>query len=130
MKSIKVLVLTLFLAVTGYGYAADGNHRNTAECTANHGCCAAKAACCKPGAECCNAQMSCCANGIACCDGEKGCAAKSGNSMAGCCENCPSCCTADAGKTTTMQDAKGCCGSSACKGSAASEEVRLGPRVR
>lgn len=122
MKSIKVLVLTLFLAITGYGYAAGGNHRNIAECTANHSCCAAKAECCKTGAECCKGEMSCCANGMACCDSEKGCAAKSGNSTAGCCENCPSCRAGDAGQTTAREDAKGRCGSSACKESAAAKK--------
>jgi len=121
MKSIKVLVLTLFLAITGYGYAADANHRNTSECMANHGCCAAKAECCKPGAECCKAEMSCCEKGMPCCDSEKGCAAKCDKAMAGGCENCPSCCTADARKTTARHDATGCCGSG-CRGNVAAKK--------
>jgi len=128
MKSTKAIVLVLFLAVTGYGYAAGGDHTKTAaymaeqgSCTARADCCKPGAECCKPGAECCETEMSCCEKDKHCCSGEKSCSSKTGTAMAGCCENCPSFCTADAGKTTARQDAKSCCGS-LCTGKVAAKK--------
>jgi hypothetical protein len=82
MKTIKTLVLTIALMLTGYAYAtADAQSVNNqakatpaAACCADHAacsmedksCCAEGAACCKEGAACC-AQGACCADHAACC---------------------------------------------------------------
>jgi hypothetical protein len=117
MKTIKLLVLVLSLAIGGYTYAsAQSDHTGHAKadkaaaCCAtgsacakeDGGCCAAGAECCKAGGECCKAGAECCKAGAECCAShgdcckEGKCAMKSENT------------TAKKGKS----DKAGCCGSS------------------
>src|SRR6185295_6513437 len=76
MKTIKVLILTFALAVTGFAYAtantqsSSGAHKmvkTTAACCAAGATCSKDGkACCKEGAECCKAGASCCASADGC----------------------------------------------------------------
>lgn len=119
MKSVKVLVLTLFLAVTGYSFASgtiqassDSDHQNIAAAAmCDRTCCMGKAECCKPGAECCMPGATCCKAETRCCERDKQCC--NGDE---CCASCADSCTASAKaeKIPANNDATSCCGS-ACK---------------
>jgi hypothetical protein len=149
MKTIKVLVLTLMLGMTGYAYASgnvqsttqepDKMSKATAVCMMDGGgCCKEKADCCKEGADCCKggdcceAGMSCCASGAECCGaGEKACMVKTeaGASGMACKAMDAARGTADskgdsnvAAKSAAKPDkADGCCGSS-CKMTASAKK--------
>jgi hypothetical protein len=136
MKTIKTLVLTLALMLTGYAYAtADAQSVNDqakvtakAACCADHAacgmedksCCAEGAACCKEGAACCK-EGACCADHAACCAEGAACC-KAG---AACCKEGASCCASGdkADKVTAKvhshshdKAAKGgCCAAGSCK---------------
>jgi hypothetical protein len=125
MKSIKVLVLTFFLAVTAYGYVAQSAqsspNKESAAASKDQGCCTtAKADCCKPDAECCKPDAQCCAAQMSCSDKNKQCCAGGGSATKDaskgveCCTMCDACSSeslkvAEAPAKTT---AKNCCGSS------------------
>ena len=130
MKSVKVLVLTFFLAVTGYSYgsgaiqaSSGNNHGQTTESkacrTAKAECCKPRAECCKAGAPCCKPETNCCEKDKQCCNGDLGCQTAD-TARAECCATHAGFCTeADkADKAAAETDGKRCCGS-ACKTGAA-----------
>ena len=125
MKSVKVFVLTFFLALTGYGYtsgitraSSDSDHAKTASSTVERACCMAKAECCKPGAECCKPGAPCCKADMSCekecCNASGSCLAKADSANRECCSVCGGCSapSAKADRTSAKADTKGCCGSS------------------
>jgi hypothetical protein len=110
MKSAKLFVLTLVLAISGYVYAS-GTDQTAAKgdkiaactvqncCNAKPECCAAGAACCNEGALCCSPDGSCCVKDQQCCKGGDACCVA---------ETCPAkgqCCVREAG---TKAGSKSC----------------------
>src|SRR5437868_12461857 len=69
MKTIKTLVLTIALMLTGYAYAtADAQSVNDqAKVTPAAACCADHAACSMEDKSCCAEGAACCKEGAACC---------------------------------------------------------------
>ncbi|HJQ23929.1 MAG TPA: hypothetical protein VKA60_08420 [Blastocatellia bacterium] len=136
MKTIKSLVLTIVLTLSGYAYATAGAQtvNNQAKATPQAACCADHAACstegksgcaegaacCKEGAACC-AQEACCADHAACCAEGAACCQEG----AACCTDGASCCaashqadkvTAKAHKAAHDKSAKdGCCVAGHCQ---------------
>ena len=117
MKNVKILVLTFFLAVTGYGYAsgrveASFDRVDATCCTTKAECCESGAECFKPGAPCCKVEMSCCEEDKECCNGDGGCLVKADPANGVSCAMCAGRCTepAEADKTAAKTNAKRCCG--------------------
>jgi hypothetical protein len=104
MKSIKLLVVTLMLALAGFVYAEGQSQDSKMACgTDKAGCCATMDCCKKDGAECCKAhkmgnqqQTASQDKGKACCDGGE------------CCKDGKSCC-GEGCKMDKTGKAAGCC---------------------
>ena len=112
MRTIKTLVLTFALMLTGYAYAtADTQATNDqAKATAKAACCDDQTACTKEGAACCAEGAACCKEGAACCA-----------EGAACCNQGATCCAdkqaADkvTAKAHSNAEQGGCCAAGSCK---------------
>jgi hypothetical protein len=126
MKTIKLFVLVLSLAIGGYTYAsasAQSDHTAHAKAEKAAACCAAGSVCakedggcCKAGAECCKAGAECCKSGGECCKAGAECCASHGE----CCKE--GACSMKTEKTTARKaesDKANCCGSSCVTAKAA-----------